>query len=146
MDHIDKTNKKYNQYSKAYPKWAVDAMDMVLKLQGPERWRAAAAVYMNLNPINPETGLSAKEEYAVVVNQLKSKRDSLKTKWGEIAPAKAGTVGGGDFRESIEMPEGMWGMIKQFDMTAFNHNNPEAKSNLKKLRLEFPELCVAEKL
>jgi hypothetical protein len=131
-------------YSKPYPQWAIKAMDEVLKLQGAKRWRASGAIWLNLNQVQ-ESGLTARQEYYTVVEDLKAKRSELKNKFGEIAPGKAGLVSSADsLRENLELPEGLWTYIKMFDKLAFDKSNPDCRKNLTKLAKEFKELSVAE--
>jgi hypothetical protein len=149
VEHIDKTNKKYNQYKKPYPKWAIDAMEEVLKTpSGPVRWRKSVAIYLNLNPVvfmDEGTPVRAKDNYVRVAQLLKQKRDVQKTKFGEVVAPKSGTVGSGaGMRESMQIPDGVFNFIEMFDKTAFDKENPHQKKNYDKLRRAFPEFVVAE--
>lgn len=141
-----RTDKKYRQYSKPYPKAHVDAMEHIVSLpSGPQRWRATAATWVNLNQVQ-DSGLTAKEEYLYVANDLKKKRDHVSSvnKFAELKSTATARDSG--VREAIEMPAGLWSYIKAFDRLAFDSKNPDCKRNLKKLREEFPEFCVTEKV
>lgn len=129
------------QYSKQYPPAVVKAMEAILGTpSGPKRWRMAAAAWVNLNQIQ-ESGMNAKEEYIAVAESVKERREHLYNKFAELKSTD--TVRDSSVREVIEMPAGLGGFIKMFDRMAFDKDNPDCKRNLRKLREEFPEFCVA---
>lgn len=132
------------KYSKVYPKPIVDAMEYIVGLpSGPKRWRATAAVWVNLDQMQ-ESGYTAKQEYVAVAESVKKKRAHVSSvnKFAELKSTETARDSG--VREAIEMPAGLWGYIKMFDKLAFDKDNPDCTRNLKKLREEFPEFCVTE--
>lgn len=134
-----------NPYSKVYPGAHIKAMEDVIKIpSGPRRWRASAAIWFNLNKLQPESGLSAQKEYVAVCKMVKDMRGQLKNKFAELMSTDTATDSG--VRHGLEIPAGMWAYIKMFDKPAFEASNPNASKNMRLLMKEFPELTVAEKI
>lgn len=131
------------EYSKVYPQWAINALNAVYKHPegSPKRWRKSAAIWLNLNPVDPVDGLTAKQQYIETRKQAAEKRATLSNKFGALEVGREKV----DFREQLLIPEGMFTFIKMFDRMAFDKENPMAKKNLEKLSKEFPELSIAEK-
>lgn len=135
-----------NPYSKIYPAHIVKAMEDVVGIpSGPRRWRASAAIWLNLNKVQAGSGLTSGQEYLAVCKLVRGMRDDQRNKFAELSAAPSGAIGGSGVRHGFEMPAGMWAYIKMFDKLAFDKDNPDAKTNLAKLIKEFPELAVAEK-
>jgi hypothetical protein len=127
-------------YSKPYPAAYVKALNAILALpSGPARWRVIAAVWVNTN-YTQDDGLRAKEAYLQAVREVNDKRDHLHTDFAELKSTDSARDSG--MREALEIPAGLWGWLKMFDMDAFG-TPALIKKNMKRLREEFPEFCVA---
>lgn len=115
------------------------AIDKILKYKTgtPARWRAAVALYLNMNPVGEE-GLSAKEEYRRAVMDAKDMRVEATNKYG--------TNETDTMRFGINAPSWFMTQIESFDRMAFDASNPQAKENTRKLFKEFAELRISEKI
>ena len=131
------------KYSKPYPPAYVKAMEAVIAMpSGPERWRAVAAMWVNINQVQPVDGLRAKEAYLQAVREVNEKRSQLYDDFGQIKSTDTARDSG--MRESFEMPAGLWAWLKMFDMDAFK-TPADTRKNIKRLRETFPEFSVARK-
>lgn len=128
------------KYSQAYPPAHIKAMEAVLAIpSGHERWRAIAAMWVNINQPQDD-GLTAKEAYLQAVREVNDKRQHLHD---EFAQLKANDkVRDSGMRESFELPAGLWAWLKLFDMDSFK-TPALTRRNMRALREEFPEFSVA---
>lgn len=115
------------------------AIDKTLKFKSgdPARWRAAVALYLNMNPIGEE-GLSAREEYRRAVLDARDMRVEASNAYG--------TNESDTMRFGINAPAWFMTQIESFDRMAFDASNPQAKENTRKLFKEFAELRISEKI
>lgn len=127
------------KYSKPYPPAHIKAMEAIVAMpSGAKRWRAIAALWVNLNQLLPE-GLTAQQAYRLAAQNAKEKRSDLHNKFGLLK----GEANSG-MREEFEPPAGLWSFLKMFDMDAFG-TPATTRRHLKALREEFPEFTIAEK-
>lgn len=111
------------------------SIDKILSMKrGPERWRASVALYLNMNPLNEETGDDAKTEYLQVIEDNKSVRKEQANEWG--------TSKQGGLRFGLNAPDWFMTQIELFDRVSFDANNPQCKHNFRKLCKEFDEFRI----
>lgn len=115
------------------------SIDAVLKHKSgtPERWRAAIALYLNMNP-REESGYTAKAEYRKLVTE------NIETR--QIQNNQYATNESGSMRLGLSAPSWFMQIIEAFDREAFDQNNPKAKDNFRKLCKEFSEFRIMEKI
>lgn len=115
------------------------SIDEVLKLKSgtPERWRAAVALYINMNP-KEESGYTAKEEYKKLVTE------NVQTR--AIQDNQFATNKSESMRLGLSAPSWFMQIVEAFDKEAFDKDNPKAKDNFRKLCKEFGELRIMEKI
>lgn len=108
--------------------------------RGPERWRAAVNLWINMGDMYVTPGLTAEQENKAVIRANRDKKLLLKNKYGFMSDSRKVINGGGesDIREALSMPFGAHMFISLVD--------PEIKTkeNTYKLMKEFREYCVPE--
>lgn len=101
--------------------------------RGRDRWRAAVNLWLEINPINPETGVSARQENAEIIKENQLYRDSLKNKFGTSEDTNS------SLRSYMSLPVMAKVFIDTVDPDAFTE-----KSNSAPMFKEFPEYRRAE--
>lgn len=119
---------------KLYPAHIRAKVDHIMaKSRGRSRWRAAVDLWLEINPVNPETGLSARQENAAIINENKLFRDALLNKFGTSEDTNS------SLRSFMSFPVGAKIFIDTVDPEAF-----KTKSNAAAMFKEFPEYTRAE--
>lgn len=110
------------------------------KPRGPQRWRAAVDLWINIGDMYVSDGLTASQENKIVIRQNKQKKNELKNKYAMMSDVNSVIKGGGDsdLREALNMPFGASLFIDLVD--------PEVrtKENTYKVMKAFPEYCIPE--
>lgn len=130
----------HNPLKKTYPEQYIKAVDAILKTpEGtPQRWRKSVALYLNLNPTDPDTGVSAKLQYQQAMADVRDMRIEQANKFG--------TNKSDSMRLALHAPAWFTQIIETFDKWTFDRQNPALKENARKLYKEFQELRVMEKV
>lgn len=108
---------------------------IMVKPRGPERWRAAKSMAIELN-FSGTPGLDAREENRLV--EADNARDRFHNHVHNKGYDKSGDKNS-DFRGALNMPVGVNMLIKMVDPEAFD------KQNIQKLLKAFPEYRISEK-
>ena len=132
----------------------IEKLQHVLSLQGPKRWRAAANLYLFLNPKSyawdEEAGemivaMDAREEARIIAEQCAAIRQELEESHNKHGLSE-GTLSGesGSRQYSLRMPATMLQFIQMIDPDLLEINRgQEGKELWRKLRNEFKEFQVS---
>lgn len=127
MQVIDKPSKYDIRYH--------NMVSAILKADGAQKWRLAAAAYLHLNKSDwdPVAGeyISARESTARVLAEVKRERTMQANKFAS----------GDGIRQTLRMPPGMLAHIELFDPEVI-----KTKGGLHKLCRAFPQFCLAERI
>ena len=123
-----------SQTKRVYPKGLQSEVDYIMTLpRGSKRWRAAVDLWLKLNPVNPETGITAQEENHEIVKENKLFRESLVNKFGGSGDTNS------SLRSYMSFPVGAKIFIDTVDPEAFKE-----QSNAAAMFKTFPEYRRAE--
>ncbi len=110
---------------------AVDHIVYSTPARSPERWRAAAALWLASHPQN-------RYEAALVAESCREQRAASLTEFGTSGDTNSA------LRSPLSMPAAMLAVIEIADPGLLDPD--EAKANVRKLARTFPEFCPLEKL
>lgn len=125
----------------------VDKLKRVLSLEGPKRWRAAAELYLYLNPksysLNEKgelvVAMDARTEAKIIQEEAAKLREGLKQVRNEMGKSKDENSGR---RYALRMPATMLQFIQLIDPTLLEGTPDERKSTWRRLQREFKEYAV----
>lgn len=120
----------------------VDKLKRVLSLEGPKRWRAAAELYLYLNPksysLNEKgelvVAMDARTEAKIIQEEAAKLREGLKQVRNEMGKSKDENSGR---RYALRMPATMLQFIQLIDPTLLEGTPDERKSTWRRLQREF---------
>lgn len=137
-------------FSRHNPKH-LKALDTIIAMDAPGRWRASAEFLLKLNPSsyaedddgNIIKTMSLREQHRIVVQECAELRTEL-----ELA---GNTMGLSDDKNSgrryaLRMPALMLQFIEILDPLVLSGTPHERKASLHKLMRTFPEYCVLTKI
>jgi hypothetical protein len=142
-----------------HDKKQVKMLEHVLSLQGPARWRAAANLYLFLNPksyaSDDETGemikmMDAQTEAKIIADECRELRKAMEltgNKFGVSTNALdsngSATDSTGGRRYMLRMPATMLQFIQMIDPTLLEGNPHERRATWQRVTKEFKEYQVA---
>ena len=135
----------------------MDRFKHTLSLQGPERWRAAANLYLYINPksraYDETTGeyiieMDARTEAKIIAAECKQARGVLEKEGNKFGLSQENmgklTNNLGNRRYMLRMPANMLQFIQMIDPTLLEGTPAERKSTWRKMVNEFREYQIAK--
>lgn len=129
----------------------IDKLKYVLSQYGPKRWRAAANLYLFLNPTDKfigedgelVIGLSARQANAIIIKEVAEQRKALDLAGNKFATSSDKNSGR---RWGLSMPPGMLQFIELIDPDVLQGTPDERRKSLRDLMETFPEYRIAKEI
>lgn len=142
------TNYRFDRHNPKH----VERLKKMLSLQGPKRWRAAANLYLYLNPlslgVDPETlqpiaKIDAQTENQIILEECKQLRKALQLSGNEMGKSWDKTS---NRRYALRMPAPMLQFLQLIDPDLLQGSPDERRKSLHELQVEFKEYQVLTRI